>query len=83
MSKYYEAPTDEIFEEVKAGCIEIWNTYDNSYGYVTEKVSSIEDIANVSDNAMYMVAMFDSSNRFKLLGNLSPEARKFVDERIT
>jgi len=48
MSKlYYTAPTNEIFEEVKAKAIEIWQTYDNTYGYADEKVNKIKDLENV------------------------------------
>lgn len=82
IDKYYIAPTDEVFNEVKQKCIEIWETYDNQFGYVDEKVGAIKDIGNIKDNAMYMVAMFDHVNRVKLLSNLSPEARAFVEERM-
>ncbi len=82
MEKYYEAPSDEIFEEIKRESIKIWETYDNTYGYADEKVGRIKDIGNVKDNAMYMVAMFDLRNQSRLLTNISLEAGMFIRERI-
>ncbi len=82
MDKYYEAPSNKIFEEVKKASTEIWETYDNQFGYVDEKVGRIKGINNIQDNTMYMVAMFDHVNRAKLLDKLSDEAKSFVSERI-
>lgn len=83
MSNYYEPPTQEIFEEIKREAIKIWETYDNTDGYVDEKVGRIKDLPNVSDNAMYIVAMFDWINRDKLLTALSEPAKEFIISRIT
>lgn len=79
---YYTAPTDEIFEEIKEGAIEIWNTYDDTHGYASEKIDKIKDMGNISDNAMYIVAMFDINNQGKLSAILSEEARKEISDRI-
>ena len=79
---YYQPPIDTQFDEVKAKAIEIWNTYDNTYGYVDEKVNRIKDMKNVSDNFMVMVAMFDYINQNKLSYILSKETRKAVCDRI-
>jgi len=64
---YYTAPTDEIFNDIKQGAIKIWKTYDDTYGYATEKIGNIIDLNNVRDNYAYIVAMFDYSNQFKLV----------------
>lgn len=79
---YYTPPTDEQFEEVRRCAMEIWNTYDNTYGYVDEKVNQIKDIQNVGDNFMYMVAMFDDDNQKKLSNMVSAETRKAICDRI-
>lgn len=79
---YYTAPTDEQFEELKQAAIEVWQTYDNTYGYVDEKVGRIKDMQNVKDNFMYMVAMFDTINQTKLSFLLSPETCKAVSDRM-
>ena len=45
-------PSQEIFNEMKSLATQIWSTYDNQYGYVTEKLSYINRIDNIQDNAM-------------------------------
>jgi 4-hydroxy-3-methylbut-2-enyl diphosphate reductase IspH len=79
---YYKAPTDEVFAEVKAKAIEIWKTYDDTYGYATEKVDRIKDLQNIRDNFMFMVAMFDSENQTRLANLLSEEARQAISDRM-
>lgn len=79
---YYTPPSDEIFEEVKSKAIEIWGVYDDTYGYATEKINRIKDLKNVSDNFMYMVAMFDLSNQARLATIVSEDARRAVRDRI-
>lgn len=83
MSKlYYTPPTDQQFNEVKEKSIKIWNTYDNQFGYVDEKVNRIKDIKNIEDNFMYMIAMFDGDNQAKLAQLLTDETRKAVSDRM-
>jgi len=79
---YYTPPPDKIFKEVKEKCIEIWNTYDNTYGYVDEKVDRIKDIKNIQDNLMYMIAMFDINNQKRLADKLSNKAHLAIKERM-
>jgi len=79
---YYEAPTDEQFEEVKAKCIEIWNTYDDTYGYATEKIDRVKNMENIQDNVMSIIAMFDPNNMTKLSILLSSETRKAISDRM-
>lgn len=40
---YDNAPSDKIFNEIKQAATEIWQTYDNTYGYVDELCGSTED----------------------------------------
>lgn len=77
---YTDAPSDEIFNEIKEAAVSIWMTYDNTYGYVDEKVGMIDKIKNVKDNWGTIVGMFDSNNQAKLLRKLSPEAKAKVKE---
>ena len=79
---YYTAPTDEQFNELKEKAIKIWQTYDDTYGYQSEKVNKIKDMGNISDNFMYIVAMFDSENQTKLSYSLSYETRKSVSDKV-
>lgn len=80
MNDYYTAPSDEVFNEIKEKAIEIWQTYDDTYGYATEKIETVNRITNVKDNWGYIVGMFDSDNQQKLLAKLSPAARSKVEE---
>lgn len=79
---YYQAPTQEVFDEVKQKSIEIWKTYDDTYGYATGKIDRIKDLKNINDNVMYMVAMFDGQNQALLAGSLSDEARQQISLRM-
>lgn len=79
---YYTPPTQEIFDEVKEKSIDIWITYDDTYGYASEKVDRIKDLKNMQDNVMYIVAMFDYINQAKLAVSLSDEAREAISERM-
>ena len=76
---YYKAPSDEIFEDIKSNSIKIWNTYDNTYGYVDEKVDRVKDLKNVSDNWMVMFSMFDHINQSKLLSMVSRKTAKHIN----
>lgn len=79
MSKfdYYDTPPDEIFEDIHENAVKIWQTYDDTHGYASEKIARI-DIKNMSDNAWYIVAMFDQSNQAKLLSMVKPETADMI-----
>ena len=77
---YYIAPSQEIFDEIKSKAIELWNTYDNTYGYVDEKVDRIKNIENIRDNCAYIVGMFDSSNQRKLFQMVRGDAISWLRE---
>lgn len=79
---YYTAPSDKEFAEMKQECLNQWKTHDNSYGYVDEKTSRIKDIANVKDNFMYMLAMFDVHGQIGVINRLSAETKNAVRERM-
>ena len=80
--QYYVAPPQQVFDEIKAAAIEIWKTYDDTYGYATGKIDAIKDLQNVKDNAWYMVAMFDVKNQIKLLLNLRGKTLEMVVDVI-
>lgn len=79
---YYKAPSDSVFNNIKENAIKLWQTFDDTYGYATEKVSRIERIHNTSDNAWYIVAMFDLGNQGRLIEMLDEEARNAVLEML-
>lgn len=78
--EYYIAPPDEIFDDIKENAIKLWETYDNSYGYVNEKKGRIVSIKNVQDNAWYIVAMFDHPNQEKLLKMVKSETAEMIKD---
>lgn len=80
---YYVAPSDTIFDDIKQAATRIWQTYDDTYGYQSEKINSIKDLTNVADNYMYMVAMFDDPNQQKLLAAVSPETADRILEAMS
>jgi len=77
---YNDAPSDEIFNEIKQASIEIWKTYDDTHGYASEKINHVNSITNIKDNWGTIVGMFDYINQGKLLDKLSPEAKVKVRE---
>jgi len=82
---YYTPPADEIFDEVRAKAMILWEIIDtdnDKYGYATDKKNRIKDIGNVGDNFMYIVAMFDIHNQRLLANELSEEARNEIRERM-
>jgi hypothetical protein len=79
---YYTAPTDEQFNELKEKAIRVWQNYDDTYGYASEKINRIKDITNVRDNFMYVVAMFDIQNQTLLAHALTPETKEAVNLRM-
>ena len=76
---YYKPPTQEIFEDIKNQCIEIWKTYDDTHGYASEKIDSIKDLENIKDNCLSIVARFDVHNLRKLLEIIKPESKKWLE----
>lgn len=82
IKSYYTAPSDKVFEDCRKNAIKIWKTYDDEFGYASEKVDRIRDIGNISDNFMYIVAMFDIENQEKLLNMVKPETKKEIVNRL-
>lgn len=75
--QYYLTPPKHIFDDIQANARLIWQAYDNTHGYASEKLEKI-DIHNVSDNAWYIVAMFDTPNQNKLLDMVQPETAEYI-----
>lgn len=74
--EYYIAPSDSIFNDIKANAIKIWQEYEHP-GYVAEKLAQI-DIENIKDNAWYIVGMFDLSNQMRLLLMVETETADMI-----
>jgi hypothetical protein len=74
----YNTPSDEIFNDIKEKAIDIWETYDDTYGYASEKIDYINRLTNYRSNYGTIVGMFDHKNQLKLLLNVSSEARDMI-----
>ena len=79
---YYTTPPEDVFNEVKKAAIEQWKTFDDTFGYATNKINRIKDLPNVEDNFMFIVSMFDPIQQRKLRNKLSAKARREVLDRL-
>ena len=77
-----QTPTNEIFNEIKLASISVWETYDNTYGYVTEKLEYINRLENIQDNVMVFYRMFDWINQAKMLNILSEESINYIKKNL-
>lgn len=75
------AVSDELFNELKNAALEIWQTYDNTYGYVDEKIAMM-NFPNVKDNYGTIIGMFDIHNQRKLYDKVSDEAKALIDDWV-
>ena len=72
--------TNKLFNELREEAIKIWSTYDDTYGYASEKINYINSFGNVGDNYGTIIGMFDSTNQRKLFNNVSSEAQKLITD---
>lgn len=79
---YYVAPDQQVFDNIKEKAIELWNEVATNPEYAKDKVGHIKDIKNVQDNFMYIFAMFDPNNQFKLIKKILPQTAKEIAERL-
>lgn len=70
---------DSVFEELKREAIKIWETYNNTHGYVDEKVDRLNSFGNVGDNYGTIIGMFDINNQEKLYNAVGVEAQTAID----
>ena len=77
-----ETPNQEIFDEMKCIATDIWNTYDNQYGYVTEKLKRINGFDNIQDNAMIFYRMFDPVNKATFRDRASNQVMEYINNNL-
>lgn len=75
----HKTPSEQIFNEIKEAATKVWNTKDNTYGYVTEKLERVNSITNYEDNVMICYRMFDASNQSLMRAELSDEAIEYIN----
>lgn len=74
----HETPSQEIFEEIKQAAISVWNKYDDTYGYASEKKAVVNSLENYEDNVMVCYRMFDWENQRIMRSLLSEEANDYI-----
>lgn len=79
---YYTAPSQAIFNDIKKNALKIWEGYDDTYGYRTEKTERVKGIKNISDNVWCIVAMFDPINQAKLISMVKPKTASLIIQAI-
>ncbi len=72
-------PSQEIYNEMKSIATQVWLSYDNTYGYVTEKLNYINNIENIEDNAMVFYRMFDNSNQETFRANATLQVLEYIN----
>lgn len=84
MNLYYTAPSDEAFEDMRQAAARAWEKYKKDDPlYFHEKMEAVDRVQNVSDNFMYLLAMFDHKNQRECVSYfLLPETRKEVLARL-
>ena len=73
-----ETVSDEIFDDLKACALQVWEKYDDTHGYRSEKTNYVAKIANISDNYLTLIQMFDIHNQRELFTLVKPETQMFL-----
>lgn len=80
---YYVPPSDAAFEDMRKACLDVWGKYKDEPGdYFEEKTQRIPIMSNISDNFMYLFAMFDMNNQRQVISLLEPSTIEAVRERL-
>lgn len=76
------APPDDVFTEIQKAAIKIWKSYDDEFGYATDKIESVKKLKNEGSNYMMIFQMFDHTNQVKLLLNVRRATATRIMEAI-
>jgi hypothetical protein len=76
--KYDPILTDEIWSEVKTMVTKIWNTFDNEFGYVDEKMGVVNNLPQEWTSVIMMIRMFHFLVQRKIFENLSQESNESI-----
>jgi len=77
-----ETPSIEIFNDMKQAATQVWKTYDNEYGYVSEKLNYVNGLNNIQDNAMVFYIMFDWENQRKFKQLVNEQTIEYIKNNI-
>jgi hypothetical protein len=73
-----ETPSIDIFNDMKQAATQVWETYNNEYGYVDEKLNYVNGLSNIQDNAMVFYRMFDWENQRKFKQLVNEETLEYI-----
>lgn len=77
--KYNPILTDEIFNEVRSLVTKLWSKYDNTYGYVDEKMSVINSLDKSWSSVIRMIRMWHFTiQREVIFPRLSQETNEAI-----
>lgn len=79
---YYKSPKDCHFDELKSVCLKYWATFDDKFGYATEKINYVKSLENVDGNFMVMVKMIHPLAWEVVADLLSLETRNHISARL-
>lgn len=78
INRYHEPPSTEVFIDLKNSAIRLWNRKSTNTSYIDE----VEQLANVSENFMRMVQMFDLNNQRELAQMLKEDTKHEIFTRL-
>ena len=70
----------DLFNEMWTLAINIFNQYDDTYWYATQKKDFIKTIENKNRNIFIIYRMLDYENQTILYSSATEELRKLIDE---
>ncbi len=74
---YRDATDQEVFDDIKAEAIKIWESFEESK-YRDKTINIISGTENGRDRAGYIVGMFDPHSRAMLLKAVKPESKPYL-----
>lgn len=69
----------EVFDEIKEAAIKQWNTFDNTHGYVDEKLTRVNSIRNIQLDGLILLRMFHRNSRQKIINSLSDRTKMYLE----
>ena len=76
--RYNPILTDEIFNEVRSLVTRLWNKYDNQFGYVDEKMETVNSLTKEWTSVIQMIRMFHMLIQRKIYETLSQDANESI-----
>ena len=78
----HTTPSERIFDEIKEAATKVWQTKDNTFGYVDEKLAVVNRVQNNQDDVMICYRMFDANNQQIMRSLLSEDAIDYVNNNL-